>query len=91
MDQTASQGGNVSGVQWALPVVRASVFTTDGSGVQLTVYGVDLMDEAVEDTYGFTSGGEDILDEPLVFVSQPDSVATPSRHGAASTWATASS
>lgn len=65
----------VAGVKHALPVVRASVFTTDGSGTQLAVYGIDVTDEAVEETYGLVAEGAAELDDPLLFVSQPDSVA----------------
>jgi putative ABC transport system permease protein len=74
-ETVADDVGTVAGVRHALPVVRATVFTTDGSGTQLAVYGIDLTDAAAEEAYGLDAEGAVEFDDPLIFVSQPDSVA----------------
>ena len=63
------------GVAVAVPVVEGSVLVDDGRGESLTVYGVDLADEgSVRDYDGVGRDAEDVIQDPLVFLSQPDSV-----------------
>jgi len=87
---TAGQGGlfaeaiaervsGVAGVEVAVPVVNGAAYTTDGSGEQLTVHGVDIANDTAVRLYRPAgSNGEllngELLEDPLVFLSQPDSV-----------------
>lgn len=64
----------VPGVVRAVPVVQATAFTTDGRGDALAVHGVDVGDEGAVRVYEARDGGGLELDDPLVFLSRPDSV-----------------
>src|SRR5262249_54762607 len=63
------------GVAVAVPIVEGTVLADDTTGESLAVYGVDLGDEAaVRDYDGVGRDTEDVIGDPLVFLSQPDSV-----------------
>ena len=64
----------VPGVELAVPVVSASAFTTDDTGELLTVHGVDIGNEAAVRVYDARDSGGLELDDPLIFLAQPDSV-----------------
>jgi len=70
-ESVAAALGGVPGIEVAAPSVKAAAFTTDGSGELLTVYGVDLTDEAGERVYGVRLE----VDDPLVFLARADSLA----------------
>jgi putative ABC transport system permease protein len=65
---------SVPGVKLAVPLVRAVAFPDDGSGELLTVHGVDITHDAAVRVYHQTKSDDHIVDDPLVFVSQPDSI-----------------
>src|SRR6266403_1231057 len=59
-EEIAAAVGAVPGVELAVPVVSAEAFTTDGSGEQLAVHGVDMTNDAAVRSYepsGEDSGG----------------------------------
>lgn len=67
------------GVELAVPVVTATAFAADDGGETLTLLGVDVANEAAVRVY---EPGEAVLqspafgiEDPLVFLSQPDSIA----------------
>lgn len=64
----------VPGVELAVPSVTGSAFMTDGSGELLTVRGVDVANEAAVRVYEARDKGGLEMDDPLVFLSQPDSI-----------------
>lgn len=65
---------SVSGVEVAVPVVSATAFTADDTGELLTVHGVDITaDDAVRVYAAHDDAGLEV-DDPLEFLSQPDSV-----------------
>src|SRR5437016_4292468 len=68
-EEIAAAVGTVPGVETAVVSVRGTAFM-DGAGT-LTVYGIDLTGDAPERVYGARLA----LDDPLVFLSRPDSVA----------------
>lgn len=65
---------SVAGVDVAVPVIEASAETgLEGQG-NLLVLGVDMLgDQSLRD-YDLESGEEAIIDDPLVFLAQPDSI-----------------
>jgi putative ABC transport system permease protein len=63
----------VDGVELAAPVVGGTAFTTDDSGTLLTVQGVDVTNDAAVHIYE-TRGDAAEIDDPLVMLSQPDSI-----------------
>src|SRR6266404_5379207 len=65
----AATVGTVPGVEAAVPSVKGAAYA-DG-GELLTVYGVDLTGDAPERVYGARLE----LDDPLVFLARPDSIA----------------
>ena len=73
-EQVAATIAKVPGVELAVPVVGATAFTADGSGELLTVHGVDVTDEASVRVYEARDHGGLEVDDPLVFLSQPDSI-----------------
>ena len=73
-EEVAAAVGAVPGVELAVPVVSAAAFTTDGSGEQLTVHGVDITNDAAVRVYEPAGAAGPELEDPLVFLSQPDSV-----------------
>lgn len=78
----------IAGLELAVPVVSGTAFTTDASGELLTVHGVDVADESAVRVYESRDAGGLELDDPLVFLSQPDSIVITrsfaARHGLAS-------
>ena len=62
------------GVSLAVPLVRAVTFPDDGSGELLTVHGVDLTHDAAVRLYHATDDSEEVVDDLVVFLSQPDSI-----------------
>lgn len=73
-EDVAPAVGGVTGVELAVPVVSATTFTADGAGELLTVQGVDVTNDAAVRVYeGCDSDGLK-LDDPLLFLNQPDSV-----------------
>ncbi len=73
-DRVAAQVADVPGVELAVPVVQASAFLTDGSGQQLLVHGVDIADDQAVRVYEPDAPDAPALEDPLLFLSQPDSV-----------------
>lgn len=63
----------VDGVELAAPVVSGNAFTTDDSGTLLTIQGVDITNDAAVRVYD-TRGDAAEIDDPLVMLSQPDSI-----------------
>ena len=57
-----------------MPVVSGTAFTTDASGELLTVHGVDVANESAVRVYESRDAGGLELDDPLIFLSQPDSI-----------------
>src|SRR5213592_2518054 len=68
-EDVAATVGTVPGVEAAVPSVKGAAYA-DG-GELLTVYGVDLTGDAPERVYGARLE----LDDPLVFLARPDSIA----------------
>ena len=64
----------VPGVELAVPVVSASAFTTDAVAEHLAVHGVDVTNEAAVRSYEPAGETAPQLEDPLVFLSRPDSV-----------------
>ena len=65
---------SVSGVRVAVPVIQAVVSTGLAGQGNLLILGVDMTgDRAVRD-YDLESGDQAIIDDPLVFIAQPDSL-----------------
>lgn len=61
----------VPGVELTVPSVRGTAFAGDGKGELLTVYGMDLVSDAAERVYGVHLD----VDDPLMFLARPDSIA----------------
>jgi putative ABC transport system permease protein len=76
----------VDGVELAAPVVSGVAFTTDDSGTLLTVQGIDVTSDAALRIYE-TRADVTEVDDPLVLLSQPDSIVLTrvfaARHGLA--------
>src|SRR5215475_8468219 len=64
----------VPGVELAVPVVGSVAFATDGSGELLTVQGVDVTNESAVRVYEARDTSGLMLEDPLVFLNQPDSI-----------------
>lgn len=69
----------IPGVEVAVPVVTATAFMADTSGELVTVLGVDVANESAVRAYATTHDDGVVTDDPLVFLSQADSVAVPRR------------
>lgn len=74
LETTAQQIADLPGVELAVPVVSATAFTVDGSGELLTVHGVEITNESAVRAYEARDSGGLELDDPLVFLNQPDSI-----------------
>jgi putative ABC transport system permease protein len=62
-------------VTLAVPLVEGRALVDDGRGEPLAVFGIDLGDDASVRTYrGVTEDADRVIDDPLVFLAQPDSV-----------------
>src|SRR5438445_7677711 len=73
-EDVATRAAAVPGVELAVPVVTAAAFATDGSGELLSVHGVDVTNDAAIRVYHVRDEGGLPIDDPLVFLSQPDSI-----------------
>lgn len=73
-ESVAASIAEVPGVELAVPVVTSTAFTADESGELLSVHGVDVANEAVVRVYESRQQSGLELDDPLVFLNQPDSV-----------------
>jgi putative ABC transport system permease protein len=67
----AAKAMAVDGVEAAVPSVRASAFVAGNSDEPLTIYGIDLTGDAVERVYGARLE----IDDPILFLARPDSIA----------------
>jgi putative ABC transport system permease protein len=80
-EAVADAVAKVPGVRLAVPVVVATAFTPDEHADVLTVLGVDLTNESAVRVYETSeallsgSQGPLAIDDPLVFLNQPDSIA----------------
>lgn len=74
-EETVATVRQVAGVELAVPVVTGAAFTVDESGELLTVHGVDIAEDAAVRVYGVRDEDGLQLEDPLMFLSQPDSVA----------------
>ncbi len=83
-DDVATAIRTVPGVQLAVPVVSSWAYTTDGSGEQLTVHGIDVANEDAIRVYQPADSSPE-LDDPIIFLNQRNSVVLTkvfaSRHG----------
>lgn len=73
-EDIASTVGGVGGVELAVPVVAATTFTADDAGDVLAVYGVDITSDAAVRVYESRPLAEGSIGDPLIFLSQPDSL-----------------
>jgi putative ABC transport system permease protein len=73
-EELATSVGAVSGVELAVPVVSATAFIADGTGELLTVHGVDVANDEAVRVYQARSEDGAAIEDPLVFLSQPDSI-----------------
>ncbi len=84
-EEVAKVVAAVQGVELAVPVVSSWAFTTDGSGEQLTVHGVDITDDDAIRVYEPAGSSAAAPEEPLLFLNQRDSImlteAFAARHG----------
>jgi putative ABC transport system permease protein len=64
----------VPGVKLAVPLVSSVAFPDDGSGELLTVLGVDLGQDAAVRLYHTGGSASEVIDDLVVFLSQPDSI-----------------
>jgi putative ABC transport system permease protein len=75
----------VPGIEAAVPRVESAAYHVGTSGDVLTVLGVDITEEGRVRTYTMRPGADEVVDDPLVFLSRPDSIilTTPyaERHG----------
>jgi putative ABC transport system permease protein len=62
----------VSGVKLAVPLVSSFAFPDDGSGEMLTVFGVDLLNDAAVRVYH--RGRSEIVKDTLAFLNREDSI-----------------
>jgi putative ABC transport system permease protein len=73
----------VAGVKLAIPLVSSVAFPDDGSGELLTVFGVDLANDAHVRTYYARGETTDVIPDFLEFLSQPDSIVLSQDYAAA--------
>ena len=73
-EEVADAVGRVPGVELAVPVVEASAFAGDASGETLVVQGVDITNDEALRVYQTRDAEGLELADPLVVLSQPDSV-----------------
>ena len=64
----------VSEVRAAAPVIESSVETGFAGQGKLLILAVDMTGDRSLRDYDFDQGDEDIIDDPLVFLAQPDSL-----------------
>jgi putative ABC transport system permease protein len=62
-------------VALAVPFVEGTALVADGQGESLAIFGVDLGDDASVRVYrGVSQGAGEVIEDPLTFLAQPDSV-----------------
>ena len=61
-------------VRAAAPVIEASVDTRFRDEGKLLILAVDITGDRSLRDYDFDSGEQDVIDDPLVFLAQPDSL-----------------
>ncbi len=74
-ESLTAEVARIAGVSFATPVVAATAFTTDASGEVLTIYGIDVTDGEATRVHSALDQSDPEIDDPLVFVAQPDSIA----------------
>jgi putative ABC transport system permease protein len=65
---------SASSVRVAVPVIEAVVDTRIKGEGSLLILGVDMMGDRGLRDYDLDSGDESVIDDPLVFLAQPDSI-----------------
>lgn len=65
---------SLPGVRTAVPVIEAVVSTGLESQGNILILGVDMTGDRSLREYDFESGDEEIVDDPLIFLAQPDSI-----------------
>jgi len=65
---------SVPAVHAAAPVIEASVDTSMKGQGKLLILGVDMTGDRSLRDYDFDNADEDVIDDPLVFLAQPDSL-----------------
>ncbi|MCK6556679.1 ABC transporter permease [Candidatus Binatia bacterium] len=73
-ENVAATVAAVPGVERALPVVAATAFTVEDPPVSLTIHGFDLTDDDNARVYEPADGHVAGIDDPIVFLNQPDSI-----------------
>lgn len=73
-EEVATAAARVEGVELAVPVVSSWAFTTDGTGEQLTVHGIDVTSDDAIRTYEPSPDAVEVRGDPLVFLNRPDSI-----------------
>ncbi|MGI5862142.1 MAG: FtsX-like permease family protein [Myxococcales bacterium] len=73
---------DLDGVKSAVPMVETRAWFTsrDGQPRSLAILGIDLLQEAAVRSY--ESRGQDVIDDPLVFLNTPDSIVLTTRFAA---------
>jgi putative ABC transport system permease protein len=75
----------VPGVEAAVPLLESPAYVVGSEGEVLTVFGLDLDEEDRVRHYTAAVDGDEVVDDPLVFLSQPNSIiltrAWAERHG----------
>jgi putative ABC transport system permease protein len=71
-EELADRVSSVPGVALAVPLVQGAVFAADRPGPALTVLGIDVTNE--EALRSYEAAADAAVNDPLVFLSQPDSV-----------------
>jgi len=74
-EDVAGTVAEIPGVELTVPVVRGTAFVADEAGEPVAVQAMDLTGDAVGQIYGALGRATFHLDDPLVFLSHPDSIA----------------
>src|SRR5581483_8385327 len=65
----------VSGVRYAVPLVHNLAYVRGAAGiVPITVFGIDVVEEREVRHFELEGDGEDVVDDPILFLSQKDSI-----------------
>ena len=73
-EDVAKTASRVPGVDVAVPLVRSAAFPADGSGELLTVLGVETTNEAAIRVYRASGDDQTVIDDPLAFLMEADSI-----------------
>jgi putative ABC transport system permease protein len=65
---------HVPGVDVAVPVLESPAYVNGSAGEVLTVLGLDIIEEGRVRRYASADGAEEVVEDPLVFLSQPSSI-----------------